>query len=62
MVEANFFYYLVESAIFNSYIVEAHVRPAEHAQKGSAKRDYLEFHLELAVELIGTFSSRTSSK
>ena len=38
--------------------MEAHVRPAEHPQKVSAKRDYLNFHLELAVELIGTFSSR----
>ena len=52
------FYYLVESAILNSYIMEAHVRPAEHAQKGSARKDYLTFHLKLAVELIGTFSSR----
>ena len=37
-----------------------HVRPAEHAQKGSAKRDYQTFRLELAVELVGTFSSRKS--
>ena len=51
------FYYLVESAILNSFIVESHVRTAEYTRV-SARRDYLTFRLELASELIGTFTSR----
>ena len=35
--------------------MEAHVRPAEHAQKGMLRE---KFRLELAVKLLGTFSSR----
>ena len=52
-----YFYYLVESTILNSFIMESHVRAAEHTQV-SARRDYLTFHLVLASELIGTFTSR----
>ena len=51
------FYYLVESAILKSFIMESHVRTAEHTHV-SARRDYLTFHLVLANELIGTFTSR----
>ena len=51
------FYYLVESTILNSFIMESHVRAAEHTQV-STRRDYLTFLLVLASELIGTFTSR----
>ena len=51
------FYYLVESTILNSFIMESHVRAAEHTHV-STRRDYLTFRLVLASELIGTFTSR----
>ena len=51
------FYYLVESTILNSFIMESHVRTAEHTHV-STRRDYLTFRLVLASELIGTFTSR----
>ena len=51
------FYSLVESTILNSFIMESHVREAEHTHI-SNRRDYLTFRLVLATELIGTFTSR----
>ena len=56
MVEADFLL-LVESAILNSFIMESHVRTAEHTQV-STRRDYLTLHFVLTCELIGTFTSR----
>ena len=53
----RFFYFLVESTILNSFIMESHVRAAEHTHV-STRRDYLTFRLVLASELIGTFTSR----
>ena len=47
----------VESTILNSFIMESHVRTAEHTHI-STRRDYLTFRLVLASELIGTFTSR----
>ena len=52
------FFYIVECAILNSYILDRHIHSAEHARKGRRKRDVLQFRLELAQELIGGFSSR----
>ena len=40
-------FYIVESAILNSDIMEAHVRPAVDAHKGSAMRDHLPIDLSL---------------
>ena len=54
------FFYLVECAILNSYVMDGHLRNVEHTQRGRKKRDVLQFRLELASELIGGFSSRKS--
>ena len=52
------FYYILECAMLNRFLLDGYVRPAEHARSGRAKRDMLEFRLELANELIGSFTSR----
>ena len=52
------FFYCVEVCILNSFCMEKMVRPTEHQQRGRKKRDMLSFRLDLARELIGTFSSR----
>lgn len=52
------FYYILECALLNSFVLDGYVWPADHARLGRAKRDILEFRLELANELIGSFSSR----
>ena len=54
------FFYLVECAILNSYVIDGHLRNVEHTQRGRKKRDVLQFRLELASELIGGFSPRKS--
>lgn len=52
------FFYIVEVAILNAYILDGHVRPATHAYVGRRKRDMLEFRLDLVDELIDGFCSR----
>ena len=42
----------------NSFVLDMHVRPHEHAQKGRKKLDILEFKLVLGHLLIDGFSSR----
>ena len=55
------FSYIIECATLNSFILDSNVQPAAHVQRGRAKRDLLAFKLELATDLIGTFSSRKRS-
>lgn len=52
------FSYVTECSILNSYVLDSHVHSAGHTTMGSGKRDYLAFRLELARELVGTFSSQ----
>ena len=52
------FSYMIESAILNSYVVDGYVRTTEHSMKGRAKMDFLKFRLEVATDLVGSFSSR----
>ena len=40
--------YIVESANFNTLIIEARVRPAVLVQKGLAKMDYLDYQFQHA--------------
>ena len=51
------FFYLVEVAILNSYILEGHF-DQRHGQVGRRKRDLLAFRVELAEGLIGTFRGK----
>ena len=44
--------------MLNSFVLDGYVRPAEYARSSRAKRDMLKFCLELANELIGSFTSR----
>ncbi len=55
------FFYCLEVCILNSFCMEKMVRSGEHQQRGRKKRDMLSFRLELAKELIGSFSSRHRS-
>jgi hypothetical protein len=52
------FYYILECAILNSFVLDMHVRPDEHARKGHAKLDMMEFKLTLGHLLVDGFSSR----
>ena len=52
------FFYLLECAILNAYILDRFVHPQEHAQVGRSKRDILEFREDLVDQLIGNFCSR----
>ena len=52
------FSYLVECCILNSYVLDSHVHTASHQIKGTGKRDYLAFRLELARQLVGSYCSR----
>ena len=52
------FFYILDCSILNSFVLDAHVRPAWHAQKGRSKLDMLEFRLTLAHLLTDGFTSR----
>ena len=52
------FFYCIEVCILNSFCLEKMVKPVEHQQRGRKKRDILSFRLDLAKQLIGSFSSR----
>lgn len=52
------FFYILECSILNSFVLDGHVRPVDHACCGRAKRDSLQFRFELANLLIGNFTSR----
>ena len=52
------FSYLVECCILNSYVLESHVQAASHQVRGSGKRDFLAFRLDLARQLVGSYCSR----
>ena len=51
------FFFCLEVSILNSFCLEKMVRPSEHQRLGRKKRDILSFRLQLAKELIGSFSS-----
>ena len=51
------FSHIVECAILNTYILDSHIHPLEHALRGRKKWDYLSFQLQLAEELIGSLTS-----
>ncbi len=59
-MEANFFFCL-EVCILNSFCMKKMVRSTEHQQRGRKKREMLSFRLELAKQLIGSFSTRCHS-
>jgi hypothetical protein len=46
------FFYILECSILNSFVLNMHVRPHEHARKGRRKLDMLEFKLVLGHLLI----------
>jgi len=50
--------HLLECSLLNAYNLDGLAFPDLHARRGLNKRDYLSFHLEVAVGLIGFFSSR----
>ena len=52
------FFYIVECAILNAYVLDKYINPSEHASLGRKKKDTLGFRLELIASLIGQFSSR----
>ncbi len=52
------FFYIVECAILNGYVLDSHFHNAEHNKKGRQKRNILQFRLEIANQLIGNFCSR----
>ena len=52
------FGYSIEVSLLNAFVLDASVRPAEHARHGRGNRDFLTFRLEVANELIAGFSSR----
>ena len=52
------FAHLVECSLLNAYVLDGLAFPQCHAQKRSKKRDFLSFHLDVAMELVGSFHSR----
>ena len=54
-------FHVIKCSILNAFILEKHTKPLEHAQRGHMKRDFLQFCIELAEELIGSFQSRKRS-
>ena len=42
----------------NAFILESHAKSIDHASRGRSKRDYLKFHIDLAIQLIGDCHSR----
>ena len=53
------FYYIIECAILNAYLLERST--LQESGVGRQKRDYLSFRIELAEELIGGFRGRKRS-
>ena len=51
------FFYLLEVAILNSYIIEGFFR-SDHQSRGSKKKDLVAFRFELAEQLIGLYRGR----
>ena len=51
------FGYSIEVFLLNAFVLDASVRPAEHARHGRGNSDFLTFRLEVANELIAGFSS-----
>jgi hypothetical protein len=49
------FFYIVEVAVMNSYVLDRNVRPTDHAKVGWGKRDLYHFRLELTNLLIGGY-------
>ena len=52
------FSHVIECSVLNSYVLESHAKPVEHALRGHQKRDFLRFRIELAEALIETFQNR----
>ena len=49
------FAYLVECSLLNAYVLDALAFPQLHAQRGSKKRDFLSFRLDVAMGLVSSF-------
>ena len=52
------FAHLVECSLLNAYVLDGLAFPQLHAQKGSKKRDFLSFRLDVAKGLVSSFHSR----
>ena len=52
------FAHLVECSLLNAYVLDGLAFPQLHAQKGSKKRDFLSFRLDVAMGLVSSFHSR----
>ena len=57
------FSYMIECALLNAYLLEKYAEPALHdpSLRGRKKRDFLDFHLDLAEQLIGLHTLRHQS-
>ena len=55
MVE-KFFSYVIECTLLNAYLLEKDLEPEVHdpSARERRKRDFLEFHLDVAKQLIGS--------
>ena len=51
------FAYVIQCCLLNSYVLNSHTHPVEHARLGRHKTDFFQFREE-ASELVGSFSSR----
>ena len=50
--------YVVECSLLNAYVLDGLAFPQLHAQRGSEKRDFLSFRLDVAMGLISSFRSK----
>jgi len=49
------FLHVIECSLLNAYVLDGLAHPDLHSIRGSKKRDFLSFRLEVAKDLIGSF-------